>query len=355
MEIIVFLTAGSLLLIIVNSFTIKVVRDEPSEFAKSVSILVPMRNEETNVRGCIESLQNQEGLKNFEILILDDNSTDNTLGEIRKFGNITIIEGKPIPPNWLGKLWACHQLSQQSTGEFLVFVDADVRLSKHAISAALNTMQGWSFISPYPKQLTSGLLQRLFQPLLQWSWLASVPLFWIYKFPNKKMAIANGQFLIIERSAYEKSGGHEKIQSEVLDDLMLARNLIGCGFKGAVVEASQIAVCKMYNTSRELIVGYQKSLYKAFGTLPGAVIALSLLVFTGIVPLIAVINGSTLGLLAFIFIFVGRVITSLRTSSIPNTAILHPLAIAALIIIFLYSLYGRVTNTLTWRSRLING
>jgi glycosyltransferase involved in cell wall biosynthesis len=314
-----------------------------------------MRNEINNAKDCLDSLVNQQGLKNFEIIVLDDESTDGTFDLVKKFSEIKIIYGKPKPSGWLGKLWACHQLSEHSNGEYLVFVDADVRFSKNAISSVLVVMGNLDFISPYPKQVANGFIARLFQPLLQWSWLASVPLFLTYKFPNKQMAVANGQFFVVKKSAYLRSGGHFAVQNEVLDDLMLARKLIGHGFKGIVAEASSVAVCEMYNSSRELARGYQKSLHKAFGSLLGTFFALLLLISTGIIPIIAAIRGSEIGLLSFVLVFIGRVIASMRTGSAPTTAIMHPLAILLLVVLTFYSWYGKITKTLIWRNRILNG
>ena len=212
-------------------------------------------------------------------------------------------------------------------------------------------MGDWDFISPYPRQLTVGFIQKIFQPLLQWSWLASVPLFIAQRFSIKSMAVANGQFLIVKRDAYSKAGGHASVKTEVLDDLMLARQLLDKGFKGGVAEASQVANCHMYKGSKDLFKGYQKSLWKAFGSFFGSIIAIFLLVVTGLIPLATTVAGSSLGLLAFLFIFLSRVISSLRTGSLPNTAILHPVSIIVLISLMIYSWYGRLTQTLTWRDR----
>jgi glycosyltransferase involved in cell wall biosynthesis len=355
MELILLISSLSLFLIVINSITIKVVRDAPKEFAKSVSVLIPMRNEFTNAKDCLDSLVKQQGLKNFEIIVLDDESTDGTLDLVKQISKVNVINGRPKPSDWLGKLWACHQLSQRSNGEYLVFVDADVRFSKNAIASALDVMGNLDFISPYPKQIANGFIARLFQPLLQWSWLASVPLFLTYRFPKEQMAVANGQFFIVKKSAYLKSGGHFAIKNEVLDDLMLARNLIGNGFKGIVAEASSVAVCEMYHSARELIRGYQKSLHKAFGSFLGTLFALSLLISTGIIPIIAALRGSEIGLLSFVLVFTGRLIASIRTGSAPMTAIMHPLAIAFLVVLIFYSWYGKVTKTLIWRNRILNG
>jgi len=348
------LSGLALALTLLNALTIKVVKNNSATITKTVSILIPMRNEEQNVIECINSVSAQEGLKNFEIIVLDDHSEDQTADLLSKFMNISKLNGTNLPDDWLGKLWACQQLADASTGEYLVYIDADVRLSRNAVASAISKMGKWDFISPYPKQIAIGFVQRLFQPLLQWSWLASVPLFISQKLGIKSMAVANGQFLIIKRDAYFKSGGHHSVKSEVIDDIMLARQLLASGYSGGVAEASQVASCHMYKTAGELVNGYRKSLWKAFGSIFGTSVAILILFISGVAPFIGAIFGSKIGLISFGLIVLSRFISSIRTGTIPNTALLHPLAIVFLIGLIIYSWIGKLTNTLTWRDRKLS-
>ena len=351
MEISLALSCLAFALVILNSLTIRVVRNQPFEIRESVSILVPMRNEEKNAANCVTTLISQAGLLDFEILVVDDNSTDQTKRELLKFSEIKLLNGKPLPDGWLGKLWALDQLVLASSGKYLVFIDADVRLTSHAVASAIKQMRDWDFLSAYPKQITSGFIQRLFQPLLQWSWLASVPLIISQKFSVQSMVVANGQFLIIKRGAYLKSGGFGLVRSEVLDDLMIAKQLVKSGFKGGVAEASNVATCQMYDSSKQLIKGYQKSLWKAFGSPLGSIAAIALLFTTGVLPLIATVLGSEIGLISFSLILLSRIISAIRTNTLPNTALLHPLAILFLIGLIAYSWVGKLSKSLTWRDR----
>ena len=351
MEISLALSCLAFALVILNSLTIRVVRNQPFEIRESVSILVPMRNEEKNAANCVTTLISQAGLLDFEILVVDDNSTDQTKRELSKFSEVKLLNGKPLPDGWLGKLWALDQLVLASSGKYLVFIDADVRLTPNAIASAIKQMRDWDFISAYPKQITSGFIQRLFQPLLQWSWLASVPLIISQKFSVQSMVVANGQFLIIKRGAYLKSGGFGLVRSEVLDDLMIAKQLVKSGFKGGVAEASNVATCQMYDSSKQLIKGYQKSLWKAFGSPLGSIAAIALLFTTGVLPLIATVFGSEIGLISFSLILLSRIFSAIRTNTLPNTALLHPLAILFLIGLIAYSWVGKLSKSLTWRDR----
>ncbi len=354
MLLITLLSAVALFLTILNSLTIKVIKNKPATISKKVSILIPMRNEEANVIGCLNSVLTQKGLLDFEVIVLDDHSTDATSEKLANYPHVKVIRGADLPDGWLGKIWACHQLSQIAIGEILVFLDADVRLTEDAVASTINEMKEWSFISPYPKQLSIGLPEKIFQPLLHWSWLASVPLYISQKFRIKSMAVANGQFFVVAKKAYENCGGHEKIKNEVLDDLALARVLLSAKYKGGVAEGGKVSTCTMYPNFSELIKGYEKSLWKAFGGVVGNIVALLLLISTGVFSILAALAGSELAALAFIFIYLSRIISSIRSGESAITAIAHPIAVLILTYINIKSWLGKVRGNLTWRDRVIS-
>lgn len=353
MESLLVLPCLAFLLVLFNSLSIRVVSNKPAVVSEVVSILIPMRNEEKNVSACVETVINQVGLESFEILVLNDESVDQTKQELSKFTQIKALEGKELPNGWLGKLWALDQLVEESKGEYLVFLDADVRLTSNAVASGIKTMREWDFMSAYPKQIMGGFLQRIFQPLLQWSWMSSVPLLVSQKLSIKSMVVANGQFLIIKRDAYLKSGGHKLIKAEVLDDLMIAKQLVRSGFKGGVAEGSQVASCNMYESSMQLIKGYQKSLWKAFGSPIGGLLVVIILFVSGVLPFVLALLGSEIGLISYVLIVASRILSAIRTNTIPNTAILHPVAVILLILLIAYSWIGKLSNSLTWRDRSV--
>ena len=316
--------------------------------SESVDVLIPMRDEEDNVEGSLKSTLNSELLEASSVYALDDNSTDQTGKLISEF-KVNKLIGSELPAGGLGKVWACHNLSKAGSGKYLVFLDADVRLHPYAIASAITRMNkfGWDFISPYPRQIAGSFLEKLIQPLLQWSWLASVPLRLAEKFPNRSMTIANGQFFVVKRSAYEEAGGHAAIPGEVLDDLELARLLISKGFKGGVADGSAVASCRMYKTNSQLIDGYTKSLWKAFGGQFGTVVAIILLFFTGISPYLGIGAPAT-------FIFLSRFLAAIKTRSNPAYAFLHPISITILLYLIVLSSIRKSRGTLIWRGRTIS-
>lgn len=341
--------AIALIITVVNVINMRVVGLKGvTTIGESVDVLIPMRDEEDNVEGSLKSTLNSELLEASSVYVLDDGSTDQTGKLISEF-KVNKLTGTELPAGWLGKVWACHNLSKAGSGKYLVFLDADVRLHPYAIASAITRMNkfGWDFISPYPRQIAGSFLEKLIQPLLQWSWLASVPLRLAEKFPNRSMTIANGQFFIVKRSAYEEAGGHAAIPGEVLDDLELARLLISKGFKGGVADGSAVASCRMYKTNSQLIDGYTKSLWKAFGGQFGTVVAIILLFFTGISPYLGIGAPAT-------FIFLSRFLAAIKTRSNPAYAFLHPISIVILLYLITLSSIRKSRGTLIWRGRTIS-
>ena len=343
-----WLCAFALIITLANVINMRVVGLKgATRVGETVDVLIPMRNEEENVEGCLKSVLNSELLEVSKVFVLDDGSSDSTAELIGQFKVDKLIGTQP-PSGWLGKVWACHNLAQAGSGRYLVFMDADVRLHPYAIASAITKMNkfGWDFISPYPRQISGSFLERLIQPLLQWSWLASVPLRIAEKFPNRSMTIANGQFFIVKRSAYNTSGGHASIPNEVLDDLELARLLISKGFKGGVADGSAVASCRMFKNNSQLIDGYTKSLWKAFGGQFGTLIAIFLLYFTGISPYLGIGAPAS-------FIFLSRVLAAIKTRSNPAYAFLHPISILVLLYLIVLSSIRKSRGTLQWRGRAI--
>lgn len=344
-----WLCAIALIITLANVINMRVVGVKgATTISESVDVLIPMRDEEDNVEGSLKSALNSELLEASNVYVLDDGSTDQT-GELISEFKVKKLTGTELPAGWLGKVWACHNLSHAGTGKYLVFLDADVRLHPYAIASAITRMNkfGWDFISPYPRQIAGSFLERLIQPLLQWSWLASVPLRLAEKFPNRSMTIANGQFFVVKRNAYEESGGHAAIPGEVLDDLELARLLVSEGFKGGVADGSAVASCRMYKSNSQLIDGYTKSLWKAFGGRTGTAVAILLLFFTGISPYLGIGAPAS-------FIFLSRVLAAIKTRSNPAYAFLHPISILILLYLITLSSARKSRGTLIWRGRTIS-
>ena len=326
-----------------------------SDLLESVGVIVPMRNEAENVEGLVATLAAQEG--SFHFYLLDDNSEDQTFELLQRFtgadSRFTVIKGASLDTKWIGKTWALQQLFEASKEDVLVSIDADVRLSNNAINKAVTTMHGarLDFVSPYPRQIARGFAERLIQPLLQWSWLTTVPLRYAENSGQKSMAVANGQFFVVRRSALISIGGYQTVKHAVIDDVFLARELIKSGSSGTVINGSAIAETHMYNSWHEIEAGYGKSLSKAFGSIVGAVFVVAFLFLTSIAPLILGLLGNVYGWLGFAAIVGTRVLSAIKSRGNLLDSVLHPISVIALIYLIVYSYLMR--GSIQWKGRTV--
>lgn len=234
-----------------------------------VSILVPARNEALNIAACIRSLLSQD-YPAFEVIVLDDQSTDGTrsiLEEIQKeFPGLKILEGEALPPGWLGKHWACHQLAMAAQGEFLLFTDADTwhepDALRDSIAAALEKNADLLTVFPHEQVITWG--EKLTVPILGFAMFSYVPVFLAQWRPFSQLSITIGQFMLFRRPAYEAIGGYEAIRSHPVDDVTLGRRILSHGFKWLLVNGTHHVHCRMYRDFDSAVAGFTKNLFAFF-------------------------------------------------------------------------------------------
>ena len=327
---------------------------------EKVSILIPARNEGRNIGECLETVLAQQHLANFSVIVLDDSSTDETNSIAKRiateYPNLALLYGQELPEGWTGKNFACWQLANAaSDSRYLVFIDADVRLRPAAVVRSINALNKyrWKFISPYPKQIAKSVSEWLIQPLLQWSWITTLPLRVAERSLRPQLTAANGQFLIFDRNAYFDAGGHKSIREEVLDDINLARQMKRSGYRGNVIDGSTIAQCRMYQSWRELRDGYSKSLWSAFGSFSGALLVIIFLVSLYIFPLFIAAFGWQWGIFLLLTALISRLMAAIRSQSSVTSALFHPIAIALLCYLILRSWWLKRKNRLEWKSRAL--
>ena len=326
-----------------------------SDLTQEIGVMVPLRNEAENVEGLVATLAAQEGA--FHFYLLDDSSEDQTLELLQRFtkgdSRFTVIKGAALNEKWIGKTWALQQLFDVSKEEVLVSIDADVRLSNDAINKAVTALHDarLDFVSPYPRQIAETFGERLIQPLLQWSWLTTVPLRYAESSGQKSMAVANGQFFVVRRSAMESIGGYQRVKHAVIDDVFLARELIKNGSTGTVINGSDIAQTRMYSSWNEIEAGYGKSLSKAFGSIFGAIFVMAFLLATCVAPIMLGLSGNPYGWLGFAAIIGTRVLSALKSRGRVIDSVLHPISIVALVYLTIYSYLMR--GSIQWKGRTV--
>ncbi|MBC7389055.1 MAG: glycosyltransferase family 2 protein [Opitutaceae bacterium] len=320
-----------------------------------LSILVPARNEEHTIRFLLESLQKQP-FQNFELIILNDNSSDQTSNIVTEFARsdtrIKLIEGKPLPAGWLGKNWACHQLSQASSGQLMLFLDADVLLVEDAIYKALSVISthNLSLLSIFPEQKIISVGEKLTVPIMHYLLLSLLPLDFIYYFNAPSLSAANGQFMLFNSIDYRKYYFHEMCKSEIVEDIRIMQEIKSNGLKGRTLLGSGLVYCRMYNSYSEGIKGFSKNLLSGFGNSKLGLAAFLLLVI--VIPISMFFKAINLSLIYLFFALSIRVCISITSrQSVMDNLIFHFGQMAALTLISFKSIKNSYTKTLEWKGR----
>ena len=346
----------------VNLRLLRVPPPAPPPVAEPVSLLLPVRDEAHRVEPCLRSLLAQAGVPDLEVVVLDDGSRDGTADVVRRVvgddPRVRLITGAPLPTGWLGKPHACAQLAAAARGSVLVFVDADVVLAPHAVAATVALLRSarLGLVCPYPRQVALTLAERLVQPLLQWSWLTFLPLRLAERSPRASLAAANGQLLAVDAEVYRRAGGHAAVRGEVLEDLALLRAVKRAGGRGGVADGTALATCRMYDGWPDLRAGYTKSLWSAFDSPAGATAIMSLLGLLYVVPPLAALRSSRVGLAGWAAGVLGRALVARRVGSqILPDVLAHPASILVLAGLTGESLRRAQQGRLAWKGRCIAG
>ncbi len=322
----------------------------PGPRPSSVAILVPARDEAAHIGACVAALREQG-----EVSVLDDESADRT-GELARAAGATVLRGTPPPAGWLGKPWACAQLAAATGADVLVFVDADVRVEPGGVAAAVALLLDaqLDIACPFPRQLASTPAERLVQPLLQWSWLTTLPLRVAERSPRPSLTAACGQFVVVRRDALERAGGFATVRDAVLDDIALVRAVKAAGGRGGVVDGTALASCRMYAGWPELRDGYAKSLWAAAGPPPRAAAVGALLGVAYVLPPLAALRGSRTGRLGYLAGVASRLITARRTGGrgLPDS-LAHPVSVLVLGYLTARSHLAHRAGTLRWKGRRV--
>ena len=256
-------------ILLYNLFTAPVLKkvSQPLDNPKFCLGSIPARNEERNIEKCIKGMLIQD-YENIEIIVLDDNSTDNTFKLVSSFStsNVKVLMGKELSPDWLGKNWACHQLAQEAKGKYLLFMDADVELMPKVISSAVYELEKSSvtLLSIFPTQIIKSFGEHLIVPLMNWLLLTFLPLKFVYSCSSKAFVAANGQFMLWRKDDYFKIGGHETVKNKVVEDMELARLAKQNKLKVKTMLGGKLVFCRMYKSFNQAYNGFTKNFFAGF-------------------------------------------------------------------------------------------
>ncbi len=266
----VLVFVGTLLVIAVsNSFLMRRLRSfGRTDRQPRVSVLVPARDEEQTIGPCVLSLLAQD-YADFEVIVLDDGSTDSTAGILASIDSerLRVFPGRPLPQGWNGKPWACSQLAELATGDLLFFTDADTVHEPDTLARTVSAMASFDadFISAISRNEVLTLGERVTVPFIIWSVVAILPLAVGYLLPRSRaFSAANGKFMMFSRRAYEEIGGHAAVRDEAAEDLAVCRLVKAAGLKWRLLDATECVSTRMYEGFRSAVAGFSKNFFAIF-------------------------------------------------------------------------------------------
>ncbi|MDR2257688.1 MAG: glycosyltransferase [Treponema sp.] len=235
-----------------------------------VSVLIPARNEEKNIERCLNSLRNQL-YKNYEILVIDDNSTDNTPKILRRIASadkrIRVFTGAPLPEDWFGKPFALHQLSRQAKGEIFLFTDADTIHSPTSVSWAVTNIVGLKtdLVSGYVGQIFLSFGEIVTVPIMFFLTGFVIPLF-LNRFTKLSFfSSAIGQYIAVRREVFNAIGGCESFRKKTSEDIYMARFVKRQGYQTRFLNICEYVKCRMYSGYRSAVEGIGKNIFDFLG------------------------------------------------------------------------------------------
>ena len=257
-----------------------------------VSIVVPARNEERGIEAAVRSLAAQT-VREFEIVVVDDRSTDRTREMLRRLETelprLRVVDGAEVPEGWMGKPWALEEGVRASRGEWLLFTDADVKHAPEALASALRfalerRLDALSLL--WEIEIGSFAEAAILPHILAVILLATGPVSAINDPARTDRAAATGAFILMRRAALAALGGHTELRGEVVEDIEIARLIKRDGrFRFCLAEGRDLISLRMYHSFAEIWNGFTKNVFMALHEdVPTAVASFILLSAVSWVP-----------------------------------------------------------------------
>lgn len=323
-----------------------------------VSILIPARNEEKNIENILNDLISQP-YSTIEIIVCNDQSEDATSQLVEKMmiqdSRIKLIESSKLATGWLGKNWACYQLSKVAQGDYLLFLDADVRVKDQLVGQTVHHLQKYrlGLLSIFPKQIMKSFGEYCTVPLMHYILTTLLPLILVRvsKFPS--LSAANGQFMLFDAKVYQQHQPHLVMKGEKVEDIKIARNFKSRGIKVACITGVEEISCRMYESYQEGISGFSKNMVTFFGN--SYLLAFTFWVLTTLSIIYIPIYGNSIVTIAFFSLYLGTKILFSLTSKqniLINLLLTIPQHITMLVIL-IQSLIHKYTKKQQWKGRSI--
>ena len=348
--------------------------------SKKISVCIPARNEELNIGSLLKTVLNQN-YDNFEVHVLDDQSTDRTPEILQKIktahpDRLFIHTGKEKPDDWFGKPWACQQLSEFATGDLLLFIDADTKLQPGALSRLNYSFQFYrlDMLTVWPRQILGTFWENTVVPLIYFALLTVLPTIYVYRKPRwmpasiykrlrDKFAAANGQCVAFTNEAYHLIDGHRSVKQQVVEDVELAKNIKKNGLSLRMFSGMSSISCRMYRSEKEMFQGLRKNFLAGFGnSIPLFISAAILHLIVFILPFLVLIWQMLsynppiffLSIASVTLIFIQRLIISTWFFWNPLFVFTHPIGVLWFQRLGIVKIVDKITGRSShWKGRAV--
>ena len=356
--IIITFTVIQLIVSFVN-FLFKQKLSKASKSNKLVSVLIPARNEEMNISKILNDLLFQR-YKNIEILVFDDQSTDRTAQIVKALAknheNIQLITSQGLPPGWLGKNFACHSLSQQAKGDYLLFLDADVRIKNNVIGKTIHFTEKHklSLVSIFPKQIMNNNGEYATVPIMNYILLTLLPLILVLKVSWPSLTAANGQYMFFDGEIYRKTLPHETMKAEKVEDIKIARLYKKRKLSIACLANETDIKCRMYGSYKESLNGFSKNVTTFFGNSTLLAIIFWLITTLGFIPILAIYGSTGLALYLITILVIHMLVSITSNQSVTKNLTYLPFQQLSLGLIIAKSIYNQIKKKHIWKGRNVH-
>ena len=242
---------------------------QQGQFSKSISVLIPARNEAQTIERCVESALRQ-GDVIAEVLVYDDQSEDDTAERVRalykKDQRVHLIAGIQLTPGWYGKPHACFQLAKHARAPWMLFLDADAVLEPNSASSMVNEAvnRNVTLLAFWPGIVLGSHVEKFLMPLLNFFVFTMFPTFFASRSNDERFGLAHGACMLFHRETYHRLGGHALVKNELFEDTVLTRLWRRNGERSLCVDGQNVVRVRMYSTLAEIWMGFKKNFYPGF-------------------------------------------------------------------------------------------
>lgn len=336
-----------------------------------ISVLVPARNEEHNIKPVLESLLTQD-YPNYEVIVLNDHSEDKTneiiSGLKEKYPALKTLEGRPLPEGWTGKCFACTQLFENSKGSYIIFTDADTVHKPASLrkSAEIALNRNADMLTLFPEMTMKTFWEKIIMPMLWFTIMMLLPFYFVDKKGFVKFSIGIGPFMMFKRIAYEKIGGHYSVKNAIVEDVWLARKIKENGLQLIAADGYDLLSVRMYRSFKEIWHGFSKNIFAGFEFSSVSLFAVNLMyILLFFLPFILFLielslysgfnNAIILTGIQVLILYIARTAISVRFKLGILSTILHPFGAISVPIIALNSWrWIKLGKGAKWKGRLYN-